>query len=477
MTVWTKEEVYQVLLPLVREAHVEAAPPLMTGVSIDSRTLHQGDLFFALKGERTEGHHYVGEAFNRGAALAILEAASASGLQEALRGKPHMVVVDSLKAMELLGDRARERNQGTIIGITGSVGKTSVRHVLGFLLARQGKTTTSQKSYNNHWGVPLSLCHLDQDSRFGVFEMGMNAPGEIRRLTLQVRPHVALITLIGQAHIGRLGSMEAIARAKGEIFSGLDPLRGVAVLNGDSPCYELLLESAKQAKASEICTFSLHREGEVRLLSHEESGGTQHIVLKAYGKNYTVTLPLRGAHWIPNLLGVFGVLQGAGADLEQAAHDMADLTPAEGRGEIHEISLAGGGHLTLIDDSYNANPTSMTAGIALLATFPGRRIAVLGDMLELGDQGPGLHEALASHLIEAEVDTLYTCGSLMEHLHRAVPASMQGAWRRDAADLIPLIASHGRGGDVVLIKGSNSMKMQRVVEALCAQATTGVKPC
>jgi UDP-N-acetylmuramoyl-tripeptide--D-alanyl-D-alanine ligase len=478
MTIWTKEEVREALLPLIKENHLESVSKPITGISMDSRSLDKGDLFFAIKGDVTDGHGYVKDALDRGASLVVVDQTHEAALKPVLAGQPHLVVVDTLKAMELLGNEARQRTAATVIGITGSVGKTSVRHVLGFLLSKQGKTVTSQKSYNNHWGVPLSLSHLDQDADYGVFEMGMNAPGEIRRLTLQVRPHVALITTIGQAHMGRLGSVEAIATAKAEIFAGLDQRKGIAVLNADAPCFELLVRKAQEANVSKVYTFSLHSQADVTLVSHEDKGECQHIVVNVLGQDYEVNLPLRGSHWIPNILGVFATLHAAGADLVKAATDMAHLTAVDGRGVVHQVPLSGGGHITLIDDSYNANPTSMAAGIALLATFPGRRIAVLGDMLELGDSGQELHEALAAHLVEAEVDTLYTCGPLMGHLHEVAPAAMKGAWKSDSIQLAQVLLGSVRSGDVILIKGSNSIKMSRVLEAIKSLGRSeGIKAC
>ena len=466
MTLWIKEDIIKTLSPIVKESHLPDECTSITGVSINSRTLVPGELFVAIEGEVTDGHSYVAQALERGASLVIVDHLKAQKMQNVLAGRPHLMVIDTLKALELLGNEARGRSAATIIGVTGSVGKTSVRHALGFLLGAQKKTNTSQKSYNNHWGVPLSLANFEQDAAYGVFEMGMNASGEIRRLTIQVRPHVALITTIGMAHMGRLGSVEAIANAKAEIFAGLDRQNGVAVLNGDSPCFDLLLKRAHEAQVAHVVTFGRAPQWDVHLKSHAVLAEGQQIELTAFGKDYAIHLGFKGDHWVSNTLGIFAALHAAGADLSQAANDIKNLTLIEGRGMEIKIPLSSGGTVTVIDDSYNANPTSMAAGIAVLAGSEGHKIAVLGDMLELGHESKALHEAVLEHLVKAGVDQLYVCGPMMHHLHKIASASLSSYWAADAEQLSQKVVSQIKGGDTILIKGSNSMKMVRVLEAI-----------
>ena len=461
-TLWVPADIERALVPLVTASHITQAMSI-TGVSIDSRTLKPGDLFFAIKGDNTDGHDYISQAFEQGAGLVVVAQSQAERLADQLANKPHVVVIDTLKAMELLGNEARMRSEATIIGITGSVGKTSTRHALGFLLSAQGKTNTSQKSYNNHWGVPLSLCNLEQDAAYGVYEMGMNASGEIRRLTLQVRPHVALITNIGQAHVGRLGSVEGIANAKSEIFAGVDRHRGIAILNEDTPCFDLQVKRAQEAHVPHLITFGTAPSASVHLLSHTVHDQGQYMKFQVFGKAYEVNLSFKGDHWISNVLGVFATLYGVGADLDQAAHDIATLMPVAGRGATCTVTLPGGGTCLLIDDSYNANPGSMAAGIAMLGQFPGRRIAVLGDMRELGENEKALHQELLPHLVKANVSHLFTCGALMHHLHSAAGATLKSHWAPDSAQLASDVLAQIAPGDVILVKGSLSMGMGHVV--------------
>lgn len=471
MTLWTWTEVKDGLKSVSvggsRQFHGDE--PAITGVSIDSRTLHQGDIFFAIQGDATDGHRFLPQALSRGASVVVVAQSQVDHVKQILESRPHIVVTDTLKAMEALGSYARARSRGTIIGVTGSVGKTSICHALGFLLSRQGKVTVSQKSYNNHWGVPLSLCQLDGASQYGVFEMGMNARGEIAGLVRQVKPHVALITKIGEAHLGKLGSIEAIAEAKSEIFSGLQE---AAVVNMDSPCAELMMQRAREAGAAGIVTFGRHRSADVHLMGcltrSSPEGCLQLMTISVAGKEYEVCLTISGGHWVDNVLALLATLLAAGADITQAASDMGALTPLEGRGLPLACTLPNGDRFTILDDGYNANPTSVLASLQTLSQFSGRKIAVLGDMLELGDCSRNLHIGLKDAIEKAGVERVYACGQMMQHLFGVLPRSLQGFWAPTSAELCGQVRLSIQTGDVVLIKGSNGMKMKAVLDALKA---------
>lgn len=444
----------------------------VAGVEIDSRDVVDGDLFFALKGETTDGHRFLEAAFARGAAAAVVDRPVPW---------PHVLVEDTNAALERLGAAARARlaPDAVVIGVTGSVGKTSVKEALFAALDRasHGRAHRSVKSYNNHVGVPLSLARTPAGSRYGVFEMGMNHEGEIAALTAQVRPHVALITAIAPAHIENLGSEEAIADAKAEIFRGLQP-GGVAVIPADSPHFARLRAAALLVRA-EVVSFGRSAHADVRLLDAVAAPGGGSLVTADMGDRrlcYTIAAP--GDHWVINSLAVMAAVRAAGGDLGAAGLALAELAGMKGRGARHEIAAPGGTAL-LIDESYNANPASMAATLAQLGATPAaRRVAVLGAMKELGDHGPQFHADLAGPLRAAGADYAVLVGDEMTPLAQELGKS-------DAAVLgkaVPfahcqnpdeaLVALNAWGvarGDVILVKGSNSVGLGRVVEALTTQ--------
>ena len=452
----------------LREA-LGAAPsaPLrgaVNGVSIDSRTLEQGDIFFAIRGEARDGHDHVANAFEAGAAAAAVARDRAPAL--AAFG-PVFPVDDTLTAMERLGAASRARTGASIVAVTGSVGKTSAKEMLRQALAACGATHASAASYNNHWGVPLTLARMPADARFGVFEIGMNHAGEIAPLTRMARPHVALVTTIAPVHIEHLGSIEAIADAKAEIFLGLEP-QGAAVLNSDAPQFERLAKAARALGAA-VRTFGADDASDARLVGIVETEAGSRIEARILGRRLSFDLGAPGAHMAENALGVLLAAHALGADLEACASALAGFSAQKGRGSRIPIAMPDGA-ATLIDESYNANPASMRAALKLLgAAKPGpngRRIAVVGDMLELGRDGAAMHAELAADLKANRVDLLFGAGPLARALYEAAPASMRAAWAETSSELTAEIAAALRGGDVVMVKGSNASRMGHLVAAL-----------
>ncbi len=433
------------------------------GVSIDTRSLEPGDLFVALKDAR-DGHDFLAQAFVSGAGAALIsDASKAEGLG------PALVVPDVLEGLRKLGEAARERCAAKRIGVTGSVGKTSTKEALAMCLAASGATHRSIKSYNNHWGVPLTLSRMPRESAFAVFEMGMNHRGEILPLTQQVKPHAALITTIAPAHIENLGSLEAIADEKGDIYVGLEP-GGAALVPADAPCAARLIAAAERNGAN-LVRFGRGPECEARLLSFEMHADHSIAEAEILGRAIRYKIGVEGAHWALNSLAALAAVDVAGADVEAAAHALEHLRAIDGRG-VAETVEAGFGAFLLVDDSYNANPTSMAAAISTLgarAPAPGgRRIAALGDMLELGANERAYHAGLAEPLTQVGIDLVFAAGPRMAALNEALPPERRGGYAENAEALIPIIASALRAGDIVLVKGSNSSRMSKVVAALKA---------
>ncbi|HEY5205633.1 MAG TPA: UDP-N-acetylmuramoylalanyl-D-glutamyl-2,6-diaminopimelate--D-alanyl-D-alanine ligase [Roseiarcus sp.] len=436
----------------------------VNGVSIDSRTLEPGDLFFAIRGDAHDGHDHVARAFEAGASAAVVSRERAAQL--AALG-PVFAVDGTLKAMGRLGVAARARSKAKVVAVTGSVGKTTAKEMLRAMLTACGATHASAASYNNHWGVPLTLARMPADVRFGVFEMGMNHAGEIAPLTRMARPHVALVTTIAPVHIEHLGSIEAIADAKAEIFLGLEP-HGTAVLNRDAPQFERL-EKAATARGAGVKSFGGGADCDAQLLDLEAVDGGSRVKARALGREFTFELGAPGAHMAQDALGALLVAEALGADLEACAAALQSFSPQKGRGERFLLPTADG-PATIIDESYNANPASMRAALALLAAAKpgpkGRRIAVIGDMLELGPKAAAMHAELAADLSANNVDLLFGAGPLTRALFEAAPASMRAAWTERSADLTDEVARTLRAGDIAMIKGSNGSRMGPLVTAL-----------
>lgn len=436
------------------------------GVSIDTRTLQPGDLFVALKDVR-DGHDFVEAAFAKGAAAALVSD------ERALGHGPSLVVSDVLKALEALGAAARDRSAAKRVAITGSVGKTSVKEATLLCLAASARTHASVKSYNNHWGVPLTLARMPKEAAFGVFECGMNHRHEIEPLSRLVQPHVGVVTWIAPAHIENLGTLEAIAEEKGDIYQGLVP-GGVALVPNEAPHAEVLMRAAGRWSARTV-RFGRDAVCEARLLSYEADAGGAQAEAEVMGRRFRYRVGAEGAHWALNSLAAITAAHLAGGDLEAAAEALADLRPLDGRGATFVVR-ASFGTITVIDDAYNANPASMALALeGLKDRTPGpsgRRIAALGDMRELGPDSPAYHAAMAEPLQKGLVDLVFTAGPMMAHLAQALSPAKQGAHAETSQALIKPLTEVLRDGDIVLIKGSNGSQMARVVEALQALAAT-----
>lgn len=457
MSLWSLKDV-----AVAVGAKAPTADGEVSGVSIDTRTLQTGDLFVALKDVR-DGHEFVADAVARGAAAALVSRAVPGVSAEKL------IKVDSTQAaLEALGRARRAAVSARVAAVTGSVGKTSTKEALRHLLGFQGRTHASAASYNNLWGVPLSLARMPRDTQFGVFEIGMNHAGEITPLTAQVRPHVAIVTMVAAVHLENFASVGEIADAKGEIFSGLEQ-GGVAVINADLEWTGRLKAHASEARPSRIVTYGRAAGSDIRLMSLDLSEQSSNAYIELFGKPLRYRIGAPGEHWAINSLGVLAVISALGADAERAAGDMASLSALAGRGARETIEGSKGA-FELIDESYNANPLSMGAAIATLGraqpALGGRRIAVLGDMLELGPTAGELHAGLAKPLADERIDVVFASGPLMHHLWDAIAEGQRGGYAATSAEIAESVAQTVKAGDIVMIKGSYGSKMRVVVEAL-----------
>jgi UDP-N-acetylmuramoyl-tripeptide--D-alanyl-D-alanine ligase len=448
MNLWTAAEAEAATLGKVSKDFA------VTGISIDTRSLKAGDLFVALKGAR-DGHDFVDAAFKAQAGAAMVSRTPASGAV--------LTVADTQRGLEDLARASRARSNAKIIAVTGSAGKTTTKEMLRLACNALGRTHASAASYNNHWGVPLSLAAMPRDTEYGVFEIGMNHAGEIRNLVSFVRPHVALITTIAPAHLEFFGSCEAIADAKSEIFEGLMP-GGAALIPSDSPYAARLAKRAEQAQVSRVLRFG--QQGDARLLSFEAVGhDSMRLKADILGRAVDCLIGAEGGHIAMNAVGALAAVALAEGDVLNAAAALKDFVALKGRGA--RFHAAG---VEVIDESYNANPASMAAALALLANAKGRKLAVLGDMLEMGEDGPKLHAALAEPIEAAHADLVFAAGRQMKALWDVLPPTRRGAYAKNSAGLVePLIAAL-QSGDTVLVKGSLGSRMAVIVEALKGRA-------
>ena len=442
-----------------------ALPDGISGISIDSRSLARGEAFFAIQGDARDGHDFVDNALKGGAGLAVI----ARGQRARFAADaPLLVVDDVLEGLRDLARAARARFKGQVIAVTGSVGKTSTREALRLALGADGETHASAASYNNHWGVPLSLARCPASAKYAVFEIGMNHAGEITPLTQMTMPHVAIVTTVEPVHLEYFGSVEKIADAKAEIFLGLVP-GGAAVINRDNDQYARLDAAARAAKVSRIVTFGADTRAEARLVRHALQADSSTVEAVILGTPVTYKLGAPGRHIVMNSLAVLAAASLAHADLAVAALALGRLKAAVGRGARIPLGFPNGEAL-LIDESYNANPASMKAAIALLGQAEigpqGRRIAVIGDMLELGDLGPRLHAELEQSLAENNIDLVYCAGPLSRALWEALPPNRRGGYAETAAALETAVIGAVRAGDALMVKASNGSKMGPLVKAL-----------
>ena len=461
-------------LPLWTSAEAAAAtggravaPWAADGVSIDSRSTEAGDLFVALPGPNHDGHDFVDAAFERAAAAAMVARRPAKHPPDA----PLLIVVDTFEGLRTLAVQARARSAARIVAITGSVGKTGTKELLVAALARGGRTCGSAGNLNNHIGAPLSLARLPREAAYGVFEIGMNHAGEIEPLSRLVRPHVALVTTIAAVHTEMFPDLDAVADAKAEIFAGLEP-GGVAVLNRDNIYFDRLVEAARRAGAGRVIAFGESAEADARLVAWRPTGVGGMVAAVFEGAEIEYEIALSGRHWALNSVAAVAAAGAAGVPIGRAAGALRTVAPIAGRGRRHRVALEDG-VCTLIDESYNASPAAVRAAIATLAeTTPsrpeGRRLAVLGDMLELGDSAARWHADLAGDLEAAGIDRVFTAGALMAHLHRALARPRRAAHAPDSESLLSSLRAALRAGDVILVKGSLGSRMSRVVEDLLA---------
>ncbi len=454
-SLWTSDEI------AAATAGTASANFDVTGVTFDSREVGSGDLFLALNGETTDGHRFLDQAFAQGAAGAVVSEQAAH---------PNVLVDDTTAALDALGMAARARMHGKVIGVTGSVGKTGTKEALFAALDRTdpGCAHRSVKSYNNHTGVPLSLARMPASTRFGVFEMGMNHSGELAQLTRLVRPHVAMVTTIAPAHMGFFASEAAIADAKSEIFQGLEP-GGTAIVPFDSPHRDRLIAAATP-HAAKVVTFGMHDGADYRAVEmmRVRTGGT--FVTARFGQrelSFTIAQP--GAHWVSNAMGILAAVDAAGGDMEMAGLALAEMGGLAGRGARFMAQVPGGEAL-VIDESYNANPSSMRATLAVLANEPGRKLAVLGEMRELGEHSDAFHAALAEPIVASGVSYAILVGEAMAALANALEGKVEFVHVPDAATARERLFAVLAPGDAVLVKGSNGVRLSGVVAALAERA-------
>lgn len=435
-----------------------------SGVSIDSRTVQAGDLFIALEGPNHDGHDHVAAALAAGAAAALVHKLPKDVSAQA----PLLRIDDTMQGLRDLGTAARARTAARIVAVTGSVGKTGSKEMLALGLSDQGATHYSVGSFNNHWGVPLSLARMPAESRWGIFEIGMNHPGEITPLVRMVRPHAAVITTVEAVHMEFFSGTAEIAAAKAEIFDGVEP-GGIAILPHDNDHFALLVERAKAAGIKTIHSFGAHVDSTARLVECAVDPESTAVLAQLDDTPLSYRVGVAGRQWAMNSLAVLLAVRALGADVAAAAAALAALAAPKGRGQRRRVEIAGGG-FELIDESYNASPVSMKAAIAALASVKpgsgGRRIAVLGDMLELGPQGPALHASVAEAAESWDIDLVVAAGPLMGHLHHALAERRRAGHVADADAAAALVRTLVRPGDVVMVKGSAGSRMGRVVNAL-----------
>lgn len=442
-----------------------------SGVSIDTRTLQPGDLFVALKDVR-DGHDFVAQALDKGAAAALVSRVPEGVAEDA----PLLIVPDVLQALEALGAFARARTRAKVVGVTGSAGKTSTKEMLRAILAGQGRTHAAEASYNNHWGVPLTLARMPVDTDFAVIEIGMNHPGEIAPLARLAHLDVAMVTTVAPAHLEAFDSVEGIAHEKASIFAGLKP-GAVAVFNADIEWTPILRAKALSVRATPV-GFGTSEAAEFRLLDARITD--EATVCKATRRDKPILFKVSspGRHFALNALGALAVAEALGADPMIAAHDLGRWMPPAGRGQRERITLdiVEETFFDLIDDAFNANPASMAASLDMLITAKptdgigrvggGRRIAILGDMLELGPTEADLHAAIARHPGLSAVRVIHCVGPRMKALYAALPRAQRGEWVETAAELVPRVRSLIDAGDILLVKGSKGIKVSLVVDVL-----------
>lgn len=439
-----------------------------TGVSIDSRTVAPGDLFVAIQGPNFDGHGFVRDALERGAAAAMVHAVPQGVAHDA----PLLVVPDTMDGLVDLARYARMRSEARVVAVTGSVGKTSTKEALRAALGATGAAFASAGNLNNQWGAPLSMARMPPDVAFGVFELGMNHAGEIAPLSRFVEPDVGIITNVEAVHAEYFHGVEGIADAKAEIFCGMGP-DSTAILPRDNPHFARLVAHARTQGVGRILSFGEGDGAHARLLDCSLHAAASVVSAEIMGEAVQYTLSAPGRHWVTNSLAVLLAVKAMDANLKGAILALGRIQPLKGRGGRSRIDIVRegeAGSILLIDESYNASPVAVEAALGVLGGIDvnghGRRIVVFGDMLELGPDAPAIHRDLAPAFIAAEIDLVFACGPLTRHLYDALPAAMQGAHAPDSAALAPIVAAALRPGDAVTVKGSLGSKMAQIVTAI-----------
>ncbi len=461
---WTSVEIIDAVAGKCENANWYA-----NGVSIDSRSVENEDLFIAIIGPENDGHDYVQMALDNGASAALV-----SKLPDDCKDTSRLIFVeDTQTGMEQLGAAARARSSAKIIAVTGSVGKTGTKEALAHVLSAQGKTHYSIGSFNNHWGVPLSLSRMSRDAEYGIFELGMNHAGELGPLSKMVRPHVAIITTVAVAHLEFFKNTTEIAEAKAEVFEGLEE-KGVALINVDNEHGALLLQRAQNLNIETIIGFGKEENADVRLEEILLMPHSSEISAKINDHKYRFTLAVPGEHWAMNIMAVLGAVDSIGADVAAATKALSTMVPPSGRGVLVTAHCPTG-DFTIIDESYNASPIAMQAAFSVLkrkkTENQGRKIAVLGDMRELGEKSAEIHKSLAIDLSDDGVDMVYACGPNMRHLFDALPADKKSGYASNSEELAGMLVVAVQSDDIVLIKGSLGSKMKLILEALLAVAS------
>jgi len=438
---------------------------MATSVSIDTRTMETGALYIAIKGEKMDGHAFVADAIAKGAVAAIVSQ-PIDGV-----GAEHLVIVkDTEVALQDLGIAARARSSAQFVGVTGSVGKTGCKEMLAAALSSNGKTFATKGNLNNHLGVPLSLVNMPLDTQYAVIEMGMNHPGEIARLSHWAKPDVSIITTVDAVHIEFFDSVEGIADEKATIFDGMGG-KGVAILNADNPHYERLSAYGVKKELDRIISFGSAQSALSRMLSYQIEDMHSIVEATVAGTHISYRIGTIGKHWALMSVAVLSAIDALKADLAKAAASLAAFTEPKGRGQIKKLAVKGG-HLRLIDDSYNASPVSMKGAIEKVVELkqaskePVRTVVILGDMLELGERSKDLHVGLVPTLVNNQIDLVFAAGAFMHHLYEALPESMRGAYSENSRELAPKVVSALQGRDLVLVKGSRGSRMDIVVDAV-----------
>lgn len=463
MALWTLDEIKDVLevdSPLTGEVH---------SVSINSKEISSGDLFIPLRGEKHDAHSFVNEALEKGAIAALVDHIP----DNMVFTSKILLVKDTYEALVKLAHHARQRTKAKVIGITGSFGKTTTKEMLRSMLGEQGLTSASVKSYNNHWGVPVSLCRLPHEADYGIFEVGMNHKGEISKLVEILKPQIALVTDVAEVHSQNFKNFGEIVAAKGEIFEGMGA-EGTAVLNRDSDSYESLKKMAECQGIKTVITFGNHPHASVKLTSLEQTGQSQKAAIEAQGKPYTFDLQAMGGHWIQNALAALAVTQAVKGSLDKAVKALDNFQLLEGRGKVHHIVHPSGGHFTLIDESYNSNPEALRLALKTLGSVEpvngGRRIAVIGDMYELGQSVKTVYSKVATCLEENKVDRVYTSGQDVSLLYDQLPEKKRILHAMDVHPIAEKLVQDIHPGDVILVKGSRGggkiPRMEEVVNKL-----------